>query len=60
MITLFFILAVIGVGLFFIGKIPMDATLLQIIRALGIIIAVALVLSWLFPGFMPQQMRRWQ
>jgi membrane protease YdiL (CAAX protease family) len=60
MISLIILLILIGVALYFVGFIPMDARILQIVRALVILIAIILVLSWLFPGYMPREMRHWQ
>jgi hypothetical protein len=46
------VLLVIGVALYFLGMIPMDATILQIIRAVVILFVVIWILSMLFPGML--------
>ncbi len=45
MITLLIALVLIGVVVWLIGQIPMDASILQIIRVVAILIAVLLVLQ---------------
>jgi hypothetical protein len=44
------VLIVIGVALYFVGMIPMDARVLQIIRAIVILFTVLWILSMFFPG----------
>jgi len=45
MITLLIALVLIGVVIWLIGRIPMDASIMQIIRVVAILIAVLLVLQ---------------
>lgn len=47
-----------GVALYLVGFIPMDAKILQLIRVVVIIVAVLMVLAWFFPAYMPAGMRR--
>ncbi len=46
MISLIVALVVIGLLVYLVGLIPMDATLMQIIRIVAIIVAVVLVLQF--------------
>ena len=58
MIALLIVLVILGVGLYLVGLIPMDAKILQIVRVVVIIVAVLMVLSFFFPGYMPAGMRK--
>lgn len=49
-VSLVVTLVLVGVALWLISVIPMDPAILQIVRALVIIVAVLYVLRVLFPG----------
>jgi hypothetical protein len=50
LISILVVLIVLGVGLYLLQLIPMDATVKQIIRVLVILLVVLWVLSLFFPG----------
>lgn len=51
MISLLILLVLVGVALYCVGMIPMDPKILQLVRAVVILIAVLYVLAWLFPSY---------
>jgi hypothetical protein len=60
LIHLLVLLVVIGVALYFVGQLPIDPKFMVLVRAVAVIFAVLLILSYLFPGYMPATMRHWE
>jgi hypothetical protein len=57
-IALLILLVFMGVALYLVGFIPMDAAILKLVRVVVIIVAVLMVLAFFFPGYMPAGMRK--
>lgn len=51
LISIIIALVILGIGLYLLNLIPMDATIKQIIRVVVILFAVLYVLSAFFPGY---------
>ena len=58
MIALLILLIGLGIALYLVSLIPMDAAILKLVRVVVIIVACLLVLAFFFPGYMPSGMRR--
>ncbi len=57
MISILITLILVGVALYVIGLIPMDATIAKLIRIVVIVVACLWVLSLFFPGSFPRMPR---